>query len=355
MRHIEGMKRRNILRGGLILGALATAGLGTARASSGNRYYQGPPSDHFDGHRFFNPGGTEPNGLGDLLRWRLSERRADWPDRVAVTPARPARRVNDLRVTMVGHATLLIQMAGLNLLTDPVWSDRASPVGFAGPRRVCAPGIAFGDLPPIDAILLTHSHYDHLDMPTLRRLRAAGDPLVLTPLGNDAILEGTGLRCQALDWGQSAPLGPLDVHAVPCHHWSARGLGDRSHALWAGFVVTGPRGALLHIGDTGFDGGRPYRDLPARFGPLRAAILPVGAYAPRWFMAAQHQNPEEAVEGLLLARARWGIGHHWGTFRLTDEARDAPPEDLARALAARAIPASRFRALAPGQVWDIPA
>lgn len=258
-------------------------------------------------------------------------------------------------MTMVGHATLLIQTAGLNLLTDPVWSDRASPVSFAGPRRVTAPGIAFDDLPPIDAVLLTHSHYDHLDLATLARLKPAHDPLVITPLGNDALLAGTGLRTVALDWGQHHTLGPLSAHCVPCHHWSARGINDRSMALWAGFVLTGPAGAVLHIGDTGFDQGRPYRDLPARFGALRAAILPVGAYEPRWFMQGQHQNPDEAVQGFRLAGASWGIGHHWGTFLLTDEARTTPLDALGRALDAHSVPRDRFRALNPAEAWAIPA
>ncbi|GAB4261126.1 MAG: MBL fold metallo-hydrolase [Pararhodobacter sp.] len=324
-------------------------------ARTRNRYYQGPPSDHFDGVRFFNPGGTPPNGFGDLLRWRLGERRARWPETVPVAaPARPAPRITDLSVTMVGHATLLIQTAGLNLLTDPVWSDRASPFSFAGPRRVTAPGIAFEDLPPIDAILLTHNHYDHLDLATLHRLKARHDPLVLTPLGNDRIIAATGLRTVTLDWGDAHALAPLEIHCVPCHHWSARGLNDRSMALWAGFVLTGPAGAMLHIGDTGFDGGRPYRSLPDRFGPLRAAILPIGAYEPRWFMQGQHQNPDEAVRGFTLSGARFGIGHHWGTFQLTDEAREAPLDALAAALHEHDVPADRFRALAPGDSWDIP-
>ena len=288
-----------------------------------NRYYHGPASDHFDGTRFFNPGGETPRGFRDLIRWQREGARAPWPKAVAVTPAQPIARVEDLSVTMVGHATLLIQTAGMNLLTDPVWSDRASPSRLAGPKRATAPGIRFEDLPRIDAILLSHNHYDHLDLATLRRL-GAQDPLVVTPLGNEAILRRTGLRIITADWGDTVELGPLQVHLEPCHHWSARGIRDRSMALWAAFVVCGPAGKILHIGDTGFDAGRPYRDLPARHGPLRLAILPIGAYEPRWFMAPQHQDPDEALRGFGLSGAAWGIGHHWGTFQLTDEARDAP-------------------------------
>ena len=223
---------------------LAALGLGgglvNAMANPTNPYYQGPVSDHFDGLRFFNPQGTPPGSLRDLLRWRWQGERAVWPTSVPVAqPFMPQPRVDDLTITMVGHATMLVQTQGMNILTDPVWSDRASPVSFAGPRRVTAPGIAFDDLPPIDAVLLSHSHYDHLDLPTLHRLKAAHDPLVIAPLGNEAILAGTGLTTRTGDWGDVLETGALRVHLVPCHHWSARGMRDRSMALWAGFVVTG--------------------------------------------------------------------------------------------------------------------
>lgn len=318
-----------------------------------NRYYQGPPSDHFDGTRFFNPGGDPPHGLREVLRWQRENQRARWPRAVPVVQSVPAARVADLSVTMVGHATMLIQTAGMNLLTDPVWSDRASPSSLAGPRRVAPPGVRFENLPKIDAVLLSHNHYDHLDLATLKRLRPQ-DPLVITPLGNDALLRRTGLKVVTADWGGSVALGPLTVHLEPCHHWSARGLRDRSMALWAAFVVAGPAGKLLHIGDTGFDDGRPYRELPARHGPLRLAILPIGAYEPRWFMQAQHQDPDEALQGFRLSGASWGIGHHWGTFQLTDEAREAPLAALAEALRAQEVAPERFRALAPGDAWAIP-
>jgi L-ascorbate metabolism protein UlaG (beta-lactamase superfamily) len=321
-----------------------------------NPYYTGPVSDHFDGVRFFNPGGIAPRGFRDLLKWQFDGQRQRWPATVPAAISQPEAQQQDLRVTMIGHATLLIQTAGMNILTDPVWSDRASPVRFAGPRRVTGPGIRFDDLPRIDLVLLSHNHYDHLDLMTLRRLHQAHAPVILTPLGNDTIIRRAvpGAEIITGDWGDSHRAGPLQIHFEPCHHWSARGSGDRSMALWAAFVLAGPSGKILHIGDTGFDNGRPYRDLPARHGPLRLAILPIGAYEPRWFMQGQHQNPDEAVRGLALSGAAHAVGHHWGVFQLTNEAHNAPPEALEAARQKHQIAEGRFRALTPGETWDIP-
>ena len=322
-----------------------------------NPYYAGPISDHFDGRRFFNPGGTPPSGFLNFLRWQFGARRQRWPERVPLPPTAPPQpRVANLAVTMVGHATLLIQTAEMNILTDPVWSDRASPLRLAGPRRVIAPGLNFDDLPPIDLVLLSHNHYDHLDLETLARLSQRFAMPILTPLGNDAILRaahGDLHHILARDWGQSESFGPLTLHLVPCHHWSARGARDRSMALWSAFVIEGPAGRIHVIGDTGFDGGRPYRNLPGD-GPLRLSVIPIGAYQPRWFMEPQHQDPAQAVQGFRISGAAWGVGHHWGTFQLTDEARETPLEDLATALADQGIAPERFRALAPGQCWAVP-
>ena len=351
-------RRRFLARTALLATGAAAAATGAfALSPSRNRYYQGPPGPNFDGTRFFNPGGSPPKGFGDLLKWQTGGGRAQWPDSVGIRPAVPPPRVDDLIVTMVGHATLLIQVAGLNILTDPVWSDRASPFSFAGPRRATAPGIRFEALPRIDAVLLTHNHYDHLDLATLARLKQAHDPLVITPLGNDAIVHEAvpDMRIVTGNWGHTVALGPATVHFEPCHHWSARGTRDRSMALWSAFLIDTPAGRIFHIGDTGFDQGRPYRDLPQKHGPIRAAILPVGAYEPRWFMRDQHQDPAEAVEGFLLSGATHAVGHHWGTFQLTNEGREAPPRALAAALQAKGIGPDRFRALAPGEWWAIPA
>lgn len=332
------------------LGATACA----VQRTSGNSYYSGPISDHFDGEKFFNPGGTPPSGFRDLLRWQLEGDRADWPNAVAVTQTKPDARVDDLRVTMVGHATVLIQIAGLNILTDPVWSSRASPFSFAGPARVTAPGIAFDNLPPIDVVLLSHNHYDHLDISTLRRLHGRFQMPVLTPLGNDTILRDAidGIDVRVGDWDDVLEVPGLRARLLQCHHWSARGTRDRSAALWAAFALETSVGKIFFVGDTGYDNGRPY-EVAARHGPYRLAILPIGAYAPRWFMRYQHQNPEEAVAGFAACNAAYALSTHWGTFQLTNEAREEPPMKLTEALTAANIAPERFRALPPGAQWDV--
>lgn len=324
-----------------------------------NPYYGGPTSDHFNGTRFFNPNGIEPLGLKDVIRWNLGEKRARWPRQLDLaSPARPASKVSggDLRVTMIGHASMLIQVADLNILVDPVWSPRVSPVSFAGPKRVIEPGIEFDHLPPIDVVIVTHNHYDHLDLATLKRLCETFNPLILTPLGNDTIIRIAvpDARIVPLDWSESWEVDGVTFTAEPCHHWSARGLRDRSMALWAAFVIETPAGRIYHVGDTGFHGGRNYRALAEKYGDFRLAILPIGAYEPRWFMEAQHQNPSEAVEGFRLINAAHAIGHHFGTFQLTNEPIGAPVDHLAEALLTAEIASTRFRPLGAGQMFDVP-
>jgi L-ascorbate metabolism protein UlaG (beta-lactamase superfamily) len=342
--------------------ALAESVARTRRPLRRNPYFQGPASDHFDGRIFFNPGGRAPGPLIDLVKWQLGGGRAKWP---ASWPspfkqARPDAHVSgdDLRVTMVGHATLLVQTAGLNILTDPVWSDRVSPLSFAGPRRVNPPGIDFGALPPIDVVLLSHNHYDHLDLPTLQRLKKGHDPLVVTPLGNDAIIRAAvpDMRVSVHDWGDRARFGDdLTIHIEPAHHWSARGTRDRRMALWSGFVVEAPSCNVYFAGDTGFHSGQNYRLMARKHGGFRLAILPIGAYEPRWFMEGQHQNPDEAVRGMLLCNAAFVAGCHWGTFQLTNEPIGDPREKLFEALDAYRVGQERFRPMLPGEVWDVPA
>jgi L-ascorbate metabolism protein UlaG (beta-lactamase superfamily) len=343
-----------------MFGEIPEAGL-AGRKKIANRYYRGPVSDHFDGMLFFNPGGTPSRGGADLLRWKLRDRGTKWPPNhpSPFPPARPENRVdgNGLSLIMVGHSSLLLQVAGLNILTDPVWSERASPFSFVGPKRVNPPGIAFADLPPVDLVLVSHNHYDHLDLATLKRLHAMHDPLVVTPLGNDAVIHAAipRMRVAAHDWGREIDFRGVTIHVVPAHHWSARGTRDRRMALWGGFVIETPAGHVYFAGDTGFHAGETYRALAEAHGGFRLAILPIGAYEPRWFMEPQHQDPDEAVEAMKLCRAAYAVGCHWGTFPLTNEPVEEPARRLAAALETANIPPGRFRALRPGEDWDVPA
>lgn len=325
-----------------------------------NPYYRGPKSDHFDGRVFFNPEGKEPNGTLDLLHWLIGREKAEWP---AEWPSphhgtRPAQRIgaSDLKVTLIGHATVLIQSESLNLLTDPIYTDRPSPIRFAGPKRTNPPGVAFADLPPIDAVLLTHNHYDHLDLDTIQQLVKRDNPKILAPLGNDTIINKTIAEANVLtgDWGDIIGLNDrVKIHFEPVHHWSARGLRDRRMALWAAFVIETPHLRLYHVGDTGFHEGINFRAAKEKHGGFDLAILPIGAYEPRWFMERQHMSPEEAVKAAVLAGARNSVGHHWGTFQLTDEPIGEPREKLNAALAEADIEQERFLALRPGQVWRV--
>jgi L-ascorbate metabolism protein UlaG (beta-lactamase superfamily) len=328
-----------------------------------SRYYSGPVSDHFNGERFFDPHGAPPRGRRELNRWLVNRywrgTRAKWPAWVPSPYSdRPPPRVEGAawRVSYVGHASFLVQTAGLNILLDPVWSMRASPFRHVGPKRVNDPGIAFADLPPIDVVLVSHAHYDHLDTATLSRLAAAHHPQVITPLGNDAIMRAhdTAIAAEAYDWHDRVEIGrDAAVTLVPTRHWSARNLSDRKMSLWASFVIEVPAGRIYFVGDSSYGEGGHFRDARQRYGPFQLALLPIGAYEPRWFMADQHMNPAEAVQAFIDCGAKRALGHHYGTFQLTDEAIDAPLVALAEALQTTNIPAERFAALRPGQYLEI--
>jgi L-ascorbate metabolism protein UlaG (beta-lactamase superfamily) len=317
-----------------------------------NLKYSGPPSDHFDGTRFFTPGHIGDKSQLDLLKWSFGEKRAVWPKAFPSPHVhRPQPRVSGLCSTLLGHASFLVQVDGLNVLIDPVFAERASPFQFAGPKRVNAPGVAFDDLPDIDAVLLTHNHYDHLDKQTLWQIEKRWQPQFMAPLGVDADVAQRGARPSrmvTLDWGQSQKLLTLTIHAVPTYHWSARGLGDRRHSLWCSFVIETARGVVYHIGDTGYGAGQFSRDVKARFGAPLLAHIPIGAYAPRWFMKDFHCNPEEALQIFRDCDAAHAIGHHWGTFQLTNEPIEEPAQNLA-VLAGKAGLSERFQAFRPGQ------
>ena len=320
--------------------------------------YSGPPSDHFDGERFFDPDGVPPKSLADVLRWQFggNRQRVAWPEWAPSPDAdTPPERVDGekVRLSFVGHASWLIQTSGLNILVDPVWSQRASPFSFAGPKRHNDPGISFDALPKVDVVLVSHGHYDHLDIATLARLAAKFSPRVITPLGNDVTMRGA-IKADAFDWQDRVELGNgVAVTLVPTRHWSARGLFDRNKTLWASFVLETPAGKIYIVCDSGYGEGKHFRRVAEAHGPLRLAILPIGTYEPRWFMRDQHMNPSDAVQALKDCGAQAALAHHHGTFQLTDEAIDAPAIGLGEALDEAKIPRERFAVLKPGQVVEI--
>lgn len=352
------MNRRRFLAA-LALPALAGSGYATWRGRT-NPYYSGPQSDHFDGVKFFIDGHSSDAGRLDFIKWRLNGGKAAWPQSFPSTNRKdrpPPRVENATRISYVGHASVLIQTHGVNILIDPVWSQRASPFQFAGPARVNEPGIDLADLPPVDAVLVSHNHYDHLDLATLTKLATNPKTRFLAPLANDAVMQSHDprIRTQTFDWGGKTEIGRgVTVHFEPAYHWSARGVFDRRMALWCAFVIETPSGKIYHIADTAWgDSGALFGQMRDKHGGFRLAILPIGAYAPRWFMKKNHIDPGEAVAILQASGAQQAMAHHWGTFQLTDEPIDEPPQLLAKALERAQMPAERFKVVRPGAVLDV--
>lgn len=308
--------------------------------------------------RYLLPGHDATKTLKDFWRWHRDGRRAQWPAWVdnTVYPAPPARvRDDGLSVTWIGHATALIQTQGLNILTDPFFSLRASPFSFAGPRRVRAPGIALGDLPPIDIILLSHNHYDHMDLPALEQLSRDHALTVVTPHGNARHIRnlkpGTGVH--ELGWHDVHKHGSLTISPTPALHWSKRTFFDRNRALWSAFYITTPSHRVYFAADTGFGDGGHFSHTRDLYGEPDLALIPIGAYEPRWFMAPQHIDPHEAVRAHKLLGARRSFAIHHATIQLTDEAIDAPALALAEARKVHGLGEDEFRVLDVGETWRL--
>jgi L-ascorbate metabolism protein UlaG (beta-lactamase superfamily) len=308
-------------------------------------------SDHWDGRGFRNPHNATVKTLRDVWRWRRAAARMPWPSRVEDPPQPPPAWVGAGRIaaTFIGHATFLVQIGGFCVLFDPIWSARASPLRFAGPKRVRTPGQPMGALPGVDLLLVSHCHYDHLDLQTLRAVRRRWDPPAATGLGNARHLAKAGVRgARELDWWEEARFGPLRVTYVPAQHFSARTPWDRNRSLWGDFVVEAEGGGSVYFaGDSGWC--PHFAEIGGRFPRLDLALLPIGAYEPRWFMRTQHMDPDEAVRAHLALGARRGLGMHFGTFAgLTDEAIDAPEAALAAAREEHGVPSEGFGTLAFG-------
>ena len=313
-----------------------------------------PTSDHHRNGRFFNPG-AQPRGFRDFLRWTRTRKIGPWRPWTAITPGPPppARVEGDtLRTTFIGHSTVLLQIAGLNFLTDPIWSMRAAPLQIAGPKRHRPAGIAWQDLPPIDAVLLSHNHYDHCDARTLRRLAARDQPAIFCPLGLAKLVRRFGFReIHELDWWQHHTWRGLPVHAVPAQHFSARTPFDRDRTLWCGWLLDAPGGPVYFAADSGF--GPHFAEVAARFPHPRLSLLPIGAFQPEWFMGPVHMNPAQALEVHRLLESRESIAIHHNTFALADDA-ETEASDLLRSLMHETPPAHPFHILEEGTALHLP-
>jgi L-ascorbate metabolism protein UlaG (beta-lactamase superfamily) len=309
-------------------------------------------SDHFDGRRFVNPTGSAGQPFSKVPRMLL-ERRTPWPRSIDQPPRLPAAlEQSPAVVTFIGHATFLIQTAAGNILTDPMYSQRAGPLNLLGPKRVRQPAVRFDDLPPIALVLLSHNHFDHCDLPTLRMLAKRDDPIVVTPLGNAPLVRASGLhRVHELDWWQPANDLAISITCTPAYHFSARTPFDKNRALWGGFVVDLPHGRIYFAGDTAY--GPLFKQIRERCGPIDLALLPIGAYEPRWFMKVVHMNPDEAVQAHLDLGRPPAIAMHYGTFQLTTEGIDQPARALEKACAEHNIPRGTFLTLGFGESFRL--
>ncbi len=292
--------------------------------------------------RFIVKGLSAGGRFSDLMRWQFLTRKARWPRRienVKFDGPPPAVYRNGLSVTWLGHSTVLVQTDGLNILTDPFLSLRASPVQFAGPRRVRPTPFNSDELPNIDIVLLSHNHYDHMDIPGLRQLLQHHNPKFLTPLGNGKYLRriSRSIDIEELDWRKSTDVINFKITLMPAQHWSKRSFDDANRALWGSFVVETPGGIIYFAGDTGYGDGSIFRNIRETFGAPRLSLLPIGAYEPRWFMKPMHMNPDDAVQAHLDLQSGTSLAIHHGTIQLTNEAIDQPLIDLAAALLAHDV------------------
>lgn len=317
--------------------------------------HQGEKLKHFNGKTFMNPDNVKAKGLFEVLKWMARRQQGPWHEVTNAMPGdKPAERVEEgIRITFVNHTTFLIQTEGINILTDPVWSERTSPFSFAGPKRMRPPGIRFEDLPKIDVVLISHNHYDHLDVTTMQRVVKEHKPRIITPLGVKAFFEEEDMKgAQDIDWWEETKLTDgLSIQAVPAQHFSGRGMFDRDRTLWCGFVLKRKAGNLYFAGDTGYN-EITFKEIGERCSPIIISILPIGAYKPNWFMSPIHTSPEDAVKIFLDVKTQAAVASHFGTFPLADDSQQDPIDDLVKALKEKQLSQDQFLVLKEGAHRD---
>ncbi|QGX38906.1 MBL fold metallo-hydrolase [Permianibacter aggregans] len=307
----------------------------------------------YEDGRFHSPWGTIDKSLTDVLSWRWQREDPGWPQSVAIeqTAQLPAVSDSELSITYINHATLLIRLNGVTILTDPIYAERASFVSFWGPKRVHPPGIAFDDLPPIDVVVISHNHYDHLDLETLEKLQQRDQPQFFVGLGNEVLLKDAGIeRVRPMDWGESVFVRGVKIIFAPAQHWSARGLFDRNKTLWGSFVIMDKTHRIYFGGDSGY--APHFQHIGESYGPFDVALLPIGAYEPRWFMKHQHINPEEAAQAHIDLRAKHSIGMHFDTFPLADEPFGAAGPAFLQQRQEKQLSNDSLLVLKPGESWS---
>lgn len=315
--------------------------------------YKGPASDHFDGKQFINPAGLRAKGLGEVIKWMRERTPGKWSERRDLPYGEKPLPVYDkgVRVTFVNHSTFLLQIDGVNIITDPVWSERVSPFSFAGPRRMRPPGIRFEDLPKIDIVLLSHNHYDHLDINYVKRIHQTFNPQFVVPLGVSGFLRKSGItKVKEFDWWQSELYGTMKIEAVPAQHFSGRGILDRDATLWCGYVIHRDGGNVYFAGDTGYN-DVTFREIGVKCKPA-LSLIPIGAYKPEWFMSPIHCSPIEAVQIHQDLNTNQSIATHFGTFPLADDSFEDPVTLLHETLKAKGIPVTKFLVLEEGTAKD---
>lgn len=320
---------------------------------------------NFIHERYKNIGGSGDPNFFELIKWKITRNRPEWPKLPEVKPNFekpniPSKAMgDDIIVSYVNHSTLLIQMGGENILTDPIWSTYAGPFGMFGVKRSIYPGIEIEDLPNIDFILISHSHYDHLDLPTIDILAKKYEPRIITGLGVTRYIDYCQKkhgRCFELDWWENVQIVDSEVklHFVPAYHWSSRFFFDKDTSLWGGFVIEREEDRIYFAGDTGFSDGEIFKQIKEKYGEMKLSLLPIGAYKPSWFLSRMHTSPSDAVKISNILNSKYTIPIHYDTFRLSDENYEDPLKDLKIAVEKEKIPETEFVIMKAGTIWNLP-